>query len=291
MKVLVTGSSGFLGSIFVDFLKKRNIPYLIYDRNNTEELTSDFDSVVNFGGLTPNSSVGNTIIPSEEYYVANVGGTELFLKNISKNKNLKKFINIGTAAEYGFKDTPISEEVEEKPEGHYGKSKLEQSRIVEKFSKENAINAINLRLFNVAGLPNGDKNKGRATNNPFIFEKLISQFIDNFNGRITINNKEDVRDYVDIEDINEAILSAIKTDKGEGYEIINICSGVGTKLIDVVDLFGKALDKEYEVFSVNTQGASISVGVNNKAKRILNWEPKVSLEESIKKMIWQKTEL
>ena len=291
MKVLVTGSSGFLGSIFLDFLKKRDIPYLIYDRNNPEEFTSGFDSVVNFGGLTPNSSVENMIISSEEYYVANVGGTELLLKNISENENLKKFINIGTAAEYGFKDTPIVEEVEEKPEGHYSKSKLEQSRIVEKFSKESGVKTINLRLFNVAGLPNGGKNKERATNNPFIFEKLISQFVDNFNGRITINNKNDVRDYVDIEDINEAILSAIKTDKGESYEIINICSGVGTKLIDVVDLFGKALDKEYEVFSVNSGGASISIGVNNKAKKILNWEPKVSLEESIKKMIWQKTEL
>ena len=74
-------------------------------------------------------------------------------------------------------------------------------------------------MFNVAGLPNGGKTKKRATNNPFIFEKLISQFVDNFNGRITINNKNDVRDYVDIEDINEAILSAIKTDKGELSEI------------------------------------------------------------------------
>lgn len=286
MKVLVTGSSGFLGSTFLDFLKQKNISYAIYDRNNPEKIPPDFDSVVNFGGLTPNSDAKNENVSSEEYYTANVLGTKLLLENIVKNKNLKRFINIATAAEVGFSKAPASEDDEEKPTGPYGKSKLEQSALIEKFAKEKNVKVINLRLFNVAGLPKRIRIKGGVVSNPFIFESLVSQFVLDFNGKIIISNKNDTRDYVDIEDIMEVILHALETEKGGIYEIINICSGKGTKLEDVVDLFGKVLNKKYEIYALNDGEPSCSVGVNDKAKMILDWSPKITLEESIKKMIW-----
>lgn len=272
----------------MEFLKKKNISYLVYDRNNPEKLSFDFDSVVNFGGLTPNSDIKNGVFTPKEYRTANIEGTELLLENIVKNKKLKRFINIGTSAEYGFSTLPISECFEEKPVGPYGESKLEQSKLVRKFAEENKIKLINLRLFNVAGLPNRSKLRGVIVNNPFIFESLVNQFILNFNGQIFINNENDIRDYVDIEDIMEAIFLALKTENGGQYEIINICSGIGTKLADVVSLFGKVLNKEYKVCSIGGGGkeGSQSVGINDKAKKILNWKPSTNLEESIKKMIW-----
>ncbi len=288
MKVLISGSNGFLGSAFVKFLKKKNIPHLVYDRNNPEKLSFDFDSVVNFGGLTPNSDIKNGVFTPEEYRIANVEGTKLFLENIVKNKKLKRFINIGTAAECGFSVLPISEGFEEKPIGPYGESKLVQSKLVRKFAEENKIKVINLRLFNVAGLPNRIRSRGVVASNPFIFESLVDQFVLNFNGQIFINNENDIRDYVDIEDIMEAIFLALKTENGGQYEIINICSGMGTKLADVVSLFGKVLNKEYKIRAVSggDKNCSQSVGVSDKAKKILNWEPNTNLEESIKKMTW-----
>lgn len=286
MKVLVTGSSGFLGSIFVELLKKRNISYVAYDRNNPEKLALDFDSVVNFGGVTPNSDIKNGAPDSGAYYSANVGGAELLLKNIEKNKNLKRFVNIGTAAEYGFGATPIAEDAVEKPGGPYGESKLAQSRLVEKFSEEKGVKVINLRLFNIAGIPERGKAGQVVISNPFIFENLIQQFGVNFNGKITVNNKNDIRDYVDIDDVMEAIFLALETKNARQYEVINICSGVGATLEDVVELFGKTLKKKYEISSTRMKEVTQSVGVNSKAKKILNWAPKISLEESVKKMIW-----
>lgn len=292
MKVLVTGSSGFLGGVFVNFLKNKDIPYVVYNRNNLEKFLFNFDSVVNFGGLTPNSDIKGTPFTREAYYSANVEGTAALIEVIKKNKNLKKFINIGTAAEYGFSSLPINEDYGEKPIGPYGESKLMQSKLVEEFAKKENVKVVNLRLFNVAGLPKRNKLKNEIINNPFIFESLINQFVLNFNGKIIVNNKNDIRDYVDIEDIMEGVFSALETETVSQYEVINICSGIGTKLVDVVDLFGKALGKEYEVQSTSSsdKGASCSIGINNKAKKILNWKPKTTLEESIKKMIWQKIE-
>ena len=286
MKVLVTGSSGFLGSVFLDFLKKKNISYIKYDRSNPKKLASGFDSVVNFGGFTPYSNVKDGALSPEIFHSANVDGTKLLLKTIIKNKNLKRFINIGSSAEYGFSKRLFREGAEKKPKGPYGKSKLEQSILVEKFAKEKRVKVINLCLFNVAGLPKRIKSKEGLVNNPSVFESLINQFVINFNGRIIISNKNDIRDYVDIGDIMEAILRALKTKKGKMYEMINICSGKGTKLEDVVNLFGKVLNKEYKIYPLNVKEASCSVGVNDKARRILNWKPKISLEESVRKMIW-----
>lgn len=286
MKILVTGSSGFLGSNFLDFLKSKGVSCLVYDRNNPEKLELEFDSVVNFGGLTPNSDAKNGAFSRELYYAANVDGTEVLLKNIAKNKNLKKFVNIGTAAEFGFSEVVIHEDAERKPCGPYGESKLEQSRLVEKFSKEKGVGVINLCLFNVAGLPKRSREVHGVISNPFIFENLVQQFGSNFNGKIVVGNKDDVRDYVDIDDIMEAIFLALETENGEQYEVINICSGVGTTLGGVVELFGKTLKKEYEISSTSTKEATKSIGVNSKAKRILNWSPRISLEESIKKMTW-----
>lgn len=286
MKVLVTGSSGFLGSNFLDFLKSRGVSYLVYDRTNPEKLELEFDSVVNFGGLTPYSNIKNLTVSPEAYLSANPGGTEILLKNISKNKNLKRFINIGTAAEYGCRVLPVNEESEESPDGSYGQSKLRQSKLVEKFSKETGVKVVNLRLFNVAGLPKRTRTGQEIVSNPLLFESLVHQFSTGFNGKITVGNKDDVRDYVDIDDIMEAIFLALETENGEQYEVINICSGIGTKLEDVVNLFGKTLGKECEVCSTQESGATYSIGVNDKARKILNWTPKISLEESIKKITW-----
>lgn len=286
MKVLVTGSNGFLGGLFVEFLKKRNISYQVYDRNNPEKLTLDFDSVVNFGGLTPNSENADKSLTFDDYYSANVGSTERLLETIIKNKNLKRFINIGTAAEYGFNAFPINEAMEEKPVGFYGESKLKQGELIKEFFKETNVKVIDLRLFNVAGLPKRSMNKQSIVKNPFIFESLARQFGVSFNGKIVVGNKGDVRDYVDVEDIMRAIFLALETEEGGQCEIINICSGVGSKLEHVVSLFGKVAGRDYDIYSAHSNEPTRSIGDNSKAKKILNWSPEVSLEESIKKMIW-----
>ena len=177
-KVLVTGSHGFLGGAFVELLKKKNVPYLRYDRSHPEELAPDFDSVVHFGGLTPMSPTNKPITP-EDYRRANVEETELLLKTIVKNKRLKRFVNIGSAAEYGPHTTKINEDAREKPVGAYGTSKLEQSKIVERFAKESGVGTINLRIFNIAGLP--AHSIGRP-HKPSVFESLAAQFSKNFKG-------------------------------------------------------------------------------------------------------------
>lgn len=288
MKVLVTGSNGFLGGELLDFLKSKEVPYIVYDRNNPEKLEIDFDSVVNLGGRTPNSDTKTEGTFPELYYDANVRGTEILLKTIEKNRNLKKFVNIGTVAEYGFSADPITENTERKPRGPYAESKFEQSKLVKNFFKEKGVKVINLCLFNVAGLPKRSRNLQDSVNdikNPFIFESLVRQFGHSFDGKIIISNKEDIRDYVDIEDIMRAILLALETKNGEQHDVINICTGVGTKLEEVADLFGKVTGKNYEICPICSNEPTCSIGDNSKAKKILGWSPEVSLEESIKKMI------
>ena len=54
-RVLITGGNGFLGGAFAAFLRKKAVPYVLYDRKDPEDIPSDITEVVHFAGLNPYS--------------------------------------------------------------------------------------------------------------------------------------------------------------------------------------------------------------------------------------------
>ncbi len=281
IKVLVTGSHGFLGSRFVDFLSKRDIPYVIYDRKHPESIVDDIDTVVHFAGLTPVSQSVKRVISAKEYQRANVEGTRVLLENLSKRPNLSRFINIGSSAEYGFSPKAFLETVSPKPVGSYGESKLEQSKLVKAFAKKTGVKTFNLRIFNVAGLPQRSL-KSRPPRST-LFETLLSAFSTGRKVVVKVSHPNAVRDYVDIDDIMEAVWRSLTASQGSVYEVVNICSGHGTSIKDLTSFFGTFFGKTYTLHG-RLSSPNRSVGVPTKAKRILGWSPHTPLAESLKKI-------
>lgn len=284
MKILVTGSNGFLGSQFIELLKNKKIEYFAYNRGQ-KELVDEFDTVVHFGGLTPNSIINQERNPTDqELYSANVLGTKELLAQLVDKKSLQKIINIGSAAEYGSSQDLITENSPEEPVDMYGKSKLEQKELVRKLSQNNGIKVINLRLFNIIG-----RDPRKSTSNPDvnlpIIERLEKQFGSNDEvKKIEISNKKNVRDFVDIRDITAGVLLAAETDLKESFENINLSSGRGTSLENLVKLFAEIVNASYELLETK-QNFSVSIGDNTKAQELLSWSPKINLEESIRNFL------
>ncbi|OGY24579.1 MAG: hypothetical protein A2172_03790 [Candidatus Woykebacteria bacterium RBG_13_40_15] len=288
MKILVSGSGGLLGGKFVDLIQANKISFVLYDRKHPSRLMNiNFDTIIHFGGLTPQSVTQNGDNPTnQEIFEANVGGTKELLRVLTKKDGLKRFINIGSAAEYGHHEKIIRETTKENPQGIYGESKLKQSTLIKEFGQKNNIQIVNLRLFNI--LTKGRKDKNDRRTNKSITESLGNQFSsDYYNGVIEISNKQDVRDYLDEKDAREAVLSAAKGQIKENYSVINVCSGKETSLENLVELFGRILKKSYKIIEKNPN-YSVSVGDNTKAKKVLGWKPKVNLEQSIRKIIYEK---
>jgi len=284
MKILVTGSHGMLGSAFVEILKKRRIPYVPYDRAHPEAIDSDITAVVHFAGITPYSFVKGKAPSATAYRAANVAGTATLLDALSRAKKLTRFINIGSAAELGFSPRPFLEDSPCHPDNPYGESKLAQSALVKAFARTRSVKTFNLRVFNITGFTDHRSTGRPASGRPHLFTALANQFGGEPPRVIEVNSAKDVRDFVVPEDVLEAIFVALIAEAGGTYEVINICSGRGTTISDVVELFGKVLHSPYTLKSLSrTQRAS--VGVAKKAERLLGWRPKISLERAIKNYV------
>ena len=278
-KVLVTGSHGFLGRAFVEKLKKEGIPFATYDRAHPEALPDGISSVVHFAGITPASPGTHTLA---DYRAANVEGTRQLLAALSAHPRLDRFVNIGSCAEYGFSMKPLAEDALERPTNDYGVSKLEQSRLVEEFARGTGTPAINLRIFNVAGIPKRAASNGDRWR-PFIFEVLIGQFRAGKRA-IQITNRNDIRDYVDIDDAMEAVLAALRMKRGGRFEIVNVCSGKGTALSDLVGMFGSLMNRDFSIRE-DAKAPTVSMGDSKKAKAVLGWEAQTPLAESARRIL------
>lgn len=284
MKVLVTGSHGVFGSAFVELLKERGIPYVPYDRAHPESIAHEVTAVVHFGGITPHSLVRGAAPSKAAYHAANVVGTATLLSALSRMKKLTRFVNIGSASEYGFSKRPFSEDAKGHPEGAYGESKLAQSILVEAFARTRGVKTFNLRVFNVMGFVTRTPIEGFAFDRPNIFTALKDQFKKKSPRVIEVSSAKDVRDFVAMEDVLEAIFTALTAPAGGVYELVNICSGHGTPIRDVVGLFGKALHLPYTLKSLSRRNR-LSVGVALKAAPLLKWHATIPLKRAIRKYI------
>ncbi len=284
MKILVAEAKGFLGDMFLDVLRKKNIPFIEYDARYPENFLSGFDQVVHFAALTPTSSEEGDL-STERFQRENVENTAVLLQAVKKNKKLKKIVQVGSSAEYGFSSKPIKEGVKEKPVGQYGESMLARTNLFKAFSQETGVKTITLRVFNEAGLPKRAKMNKMLSKRPSLFESLYYQFTSEYTGTVTLSNKNSVRDYVDADDIIDSIVAALETNKGETYELVNIASGKGIKLQDIVTLFSQAFNKKYSLALSESNKSDKSIGDRSKALKVLGWKPKTSLEDSVHKMI------
>jgi nucleoside-diphosphate-sugar epimerase len=120
--------------------------------------------------------------------------------------------------------------------------------------------------------------------------RLIPQVINNLNikKKIIINNPNNIRNFCHIDDITNAINISIK--KNIKNKIINIGFNKNYKIIDVVKKITKILKRKKNSviisknFNKNFESYKIIPSIK-RAKLLLKWDPKINLEDGIKKTI------
>ncbi len=293
MKILITGGAGFIGKYLVEFLVKNN-SILVYDdlsNGSEKDVTSieskgveflkgdilDYDLLCEFSKdvdcvihLAAKSDVNESVINPEITNKVNVDGTANVINCCIKN-NIKKIIFASSAAVYGDCNDTITEESATNPQSPYGNSKLEAEKIIIKQCKENNIDYIILRMFNVYG--NGQNNN---------YAGVITKFFKNIseNKPLIINGDgQQTRDFISIYDVVKAFECAIISDKNGIY---NIASGKSISINDLTeiihDVFGEKIDVSYQDAKngdINNSVADISLAKNELrfvAKRLLKEE-------------------
>ncbi len=199
-------------------------------------------------------------------------------------KNIKAYIHAGSSSEYGLNSANPKEDDELIPNSHYAVSKISTSYLLSYYAKFHNLPCLNLRLYSIYG-PWEEPDR--------LIPKVIECAL--VNSYPPLVNPSTTRDFIYIDDCVEAFIDAANNvnNKNSGHSL-NIGSGHKTTLEQLVGtcktLFN--IDKELVWGTMANRGWDTAewYGNYNKAKKLINWQPKINLKEGLEKFAdWQKT--
>ncbi|HYF51059.1 MAG TPA: NAD-dependent epimerase/dehydratase family protein [Planctomycetota bacterium] len=231
--------------------------------------------------LAGKSWVRESIGYPELYQEANHRYTAALLEALRQN-GCRRVIFASTVMVYG-KDAPVpytEDLLGSAPASPYGASKLACEVLMNTYAALYNIETVNLRLFTVYG---PDLRQDQV---PHLIATAILR-----NQPFTIfGDGSAMRDYVEVEDVVNAIEAAIL---GTGsHAALNIGSGFGTTLLELIAEIEKGLGKKCEVVHKPAIAGELTVAVPDITHTMekLRWEPAVSLEQGIARMLaWFKS--
>ena len=307
MRVLVTGGAGFIGSQVVDGLVDRGHEVWVFD-----DLSSGRREFVNsrarlvVGDLADPLAVDRCIAEFRPEIVdhhaaqidvrqsvtdpihdahTNVLGSLGLLLSCTRH-GVRKVIYASTGgAIYGEgRSLPATEEHPVNPEAPYGASKHAVEHYLYIWKLLHGLDYTALRYPNVFG-PRQNPHGEAGVNAIF-----VGLMLEGKRPRI-FGTGTAVRDYLFVSDVVDANLMAI--DKGSG-EILNIGTGVGTSVLDIVRTLNRIMGTRIEpIFEAARPGEVQRITLDaTKAKQVLGWAPRVSFEEGLRRTVeWHKTDV
>ena len=255
--ILITGGAGFIGSHYhkkyggfrVDDLSKgkRDIE-LELDCTSVEFAQwikeNRPDHIIHLAGQ---SSGERSHVDRVDDYRRNYISTQKLLIACLDYKP-KSIVFASSVSVYGNK-SDAREEDRPEPLSNYGRHKLMAERLLKDYCDATGVMGTSLRLFNVYGdgQDEWDLQQGMVS----IYVALAKQ------GHIQVKGSGNrVRDFVHVDDVVDAINSALHRCSGNTYEEINIGSGIPRKVSEVVEAIATKYNATYEYLSERTAGDS-----------------------------------
>jgi len=203
---------------------------------------------------------------------------------------VKNYILSSTAATYGeHDDMPLTEDEQTQPVNPYGWSKLIAEQFLRSYNITHQLQWAAFRYFNVAGAFDGV-----GTDYPFV-SHIVPKLLVSMRSKQPINIAGDdyqtpdgtcVRDYVHVADIARAhLLAAEKMVAGQELnQPINLSSGNGYSVKQVAETFNKVTGADLPIaIGPRRPGDPAQLfASNNRAKKLLDWQPELNLEQIIK---------
>ena len=299
--ILLTGSTGYIGSEIVNIFEKKKTKYIAIDNlsysnkkniiNKKKFYKIDFSnkkvsklikkfsvkSVVHCGAF---SYVLDAEANKNKYYTNNVLKTKRFI-DICKKSGVENFIFLSSSNVYKELNKNYNEKDPTQPKNFYGKNKI----LIENFLKKKNFNSlIILRLFNVIGLSKKFyifkflKNDYQRIFFKFIYD--IKKVSINY---VKINNKMIFprRDFIDVRDVSNVVILLLgKLKIKKINQTFNVASGKSKSLIKLYESFRKT--KNFKMKKMSKKELIKTSGNVLKLKKFLNWKPKYAFESSVK---------
>lgn len=320
MAILITGGAGYIGSHTAVELLNEGYEVVVYDNLcnsskeslkrvekitgktvkfyegdilDAEKLTAmfeaeDIEAVIHCAAL---KAVGESVRKPLEYYHNNITGT-LTLLNVMQKVGVRRIVFSSSATVYG--DPEIIPITEECPKGQctnpYGWTKSMMEQIMTDLQKANPDwNVILLRYFNPVGAHKsgmiGEDPKGIPNNlMPYISQVAVGKLdkLGVFGNDYKTHDGTGVRDYIHVVDLAKGHVKAINYIlTNPGLDVINLGTGTGYSVLDMVKAFSKACGKEipYEIKPRRAGDIDMCYADPAKAWKVLGWKAEKGLDE------------
>lgn len=283
----------------------------VTNRNDIEKAVENQEAIFH---LAAETGTGQSMYSLEKYSGVNVTGTALLLDVlVNKKHSVKKIILASSRAVYGegkyidsyskilypknrnlelmqsgnfemiaedgeiLEVLPTDETSKLHPTSFYGLTKLQQEQMVKLVCETIGIKYTILRYQNVFGA-------GQSLHNPFT--GILSVFSTQILNEKTLNIFEDglmTRDFVNIKDVVDATIASLRMQSSDN-EILNIGTGKANTVLSIAKTLIESYHKNTEI-EISSDFRIGDIRHNfadlNKAKKLLNFEPKVSFEQGI----------
>jgi UDP-glucose 4-epimerase len=319
MNILVTGGAGYIGTHTCIELIKSGYKVIVVDNlcnssseslRRVESLTNSeisfhkvdvrdkialtqvfekysIDGVIHFAGL---KAVGESVEKPIEYYDTNVGGT-LILAAVMREFNCKTLVFSSSATVYGDPHTlPIKEDFPLSVTNPYGRSKLMIEEFLQDlFIADDSLHIALLRYFNPvgahkSGLVGEDPNVIPNNLMPYISQVAVGKLekLSIFGGDYNTHDGTGVRDYIHVVDLAKGHVKALQVlEDNPQVLIVNLGTGKGYSVLDMVKAFGKASGRDVPYQIVNRRPGDIAACYADPtyAEKRLGWKPECELDE------------
>jgi UDP-glucose-4-epimerase GalE len=314
--ILVVGGAGYIGSHVCLKLKDQNFNPIVFDDFSTghewacqfgpsiqghllnyESINTVFkdysiDAVMHLAAFI---QVGESVQKPLHYYENNVMGTINLLKAMDQYK-VNTMVFSSTAAVYGAPQyTPMDENHPQQPLNPYGMSKWMVERILHDCAISQGLRFVTLRYFNAAGAaPDQDLGEAHEPEThliPLLIRSTPSHPITIFGNDYETQDGSCVRDYIHVLDLADAHIKALDYINNGGInDSFNLGTEHGTSNFEVITTIEKHLKRNVPIIMGARRAGDppTLLSSSKKAKEILNWEPKYSLDDIVKSAIeWE----
>jgi GDP-4-dehydro-6-deoxy-D-mannose reductase len=293
MRAAVTGSSGFVGSHLIPYLRSRGDDVVTIDRTGSPSVdvtdaaevrevlrAARPDAVYHLAAL---SHVGQSWDAPETVFRVNALGALNVLRGCA-DAGVERVLVAGSADVYGAvrpEDLPLTEEAPIRPMTPYGASKAAADVLALQAFLGDGLPTLRVRAFNHTG-------PGQSAS--MLVPGLARRIADaerSGGSKISVGNLDVVRDLSDVRDVVRAY--RLLVERGEPGEAYNVCSGRGVSVRDVAHLLLSMSDAPLELVVdpelVRPVDVPRLVGSADRLQTATDWTPEIELDRTLEDVL------
>lgn len=316
MAILVTGGTGYIGSVTVERLLAKGEQVVVLDdlaRGHRAALSPDvpfyqgktgdrdliarivrehtLESCIHFAALI---EVGESVLEPAKYFENNVGQGTLLMGALVQ-AGVRRVVFSSTAAVYGDPEQiPITEDSRKWPKNPYGWSKFFIEQLLNAYDAAYGLKFVALRYFNAAGATErcGEDHRPESHLIPNVLAAAQGrqQAIRVFGNNYPTPDGTPIRDYIHVVDLADAHIRALEhLRSGGSSDFLNLGTGSGYSVLQVIDCVREVTGRDIPVRIEPPRAGDPArlIADPSRAKSVLGWQPAASDLRSIIGSAWQ----